>query len=730
MRYTLALSMALSLGAVFLAGASKAPVTVTAQSLLADLAGPDDVAQSRARRLLQEQGPGIAPDLVALLSHPDMRVWAAASNTLSDLAHRLGTPGKERDLKQVADALVAQLRPDTPLEVKERVLRLLPVAVVEKYDLAEVGALLRDPATRERARVALREIGNTEAARELAAAVDEVDAEFVPALADALAAIGNPPALAPLRKLVRDPNPAVRAIAVRGLAREGDLDLLPTLEQVRKKATPETLRDVEDAWLRWLAAVAERGGNVQRVMALYRALYDSSTDDVIRGGALTGLARYGDEGAAKTLAELLREDTPLSPQALYAMRFQQGRAADVLFRDGYPAIHAKYRAQYLQQLATRKSPLLVDTFKAAVAEQDSAVKLAAVQGLVQLGGPEAIEPLKLAAQDAALAPKILRALLQLGRDFAAQGNRDAAGRAYLAAHDLATDDASRAEALEGIKANPIPDSAALLANLLDDAALAAMPIATLEEIRRSVEAAGLADRAAALAAAVNAKLAEPGAVQQIIDYANRTGQQAQWINRLGFIRRWQYVGPFPFVSSEGFQTHIGAPAVDLTAEYPPAQEGTPPLKWQPFEAGDLAAMVPLSSLIGMLEHASAYAYANIHVEADTDAILCLGSDDGVRAWVNGALVHENNTDRGAAVDSDRAPIKLKAGDNAILLQISQNGGGWIFLGRLTQANGVPLTFSDAPAAAPAPAPQPEPTPQSEPAPETPQENSTTQETTA
>lgn len=730
MRNSILIIVTLGLSAALLGGAAKAPITVTAQSLLADLSGPDDVAQSRARRLLQEEGVVVAPDLIALLGHADMRVWAAALNTLADLCHRLGTPGHEAELKQLADHLCAVLRGDSSQEVKERVLRLMPVAAAEKHDLSDVGALLRDATLNERARVALREIGTTEAARELTKAVEGVPAEFVPALAEALASIGNPPAIATLRKLAKHEQPETRAIAVRGLAKLGDIELFPLMQAVRKRATPETLHGVEDAWLRWLDAIGNKGGNVQQLMALYRGLLDASQSEVIRGGAITGLARYGDDGAAKLIAESLREETPLSPQIIYAMRFQQGRAADVLFRDGYPSIHVKYRAPYLQQLALRKNPLFVDTFKTAVSDADSPVKLAAVQGLVGLGGPEAIEPLKVAAQDPALAATIQASLLKLGREFAGQGNREAAGRAFLAAHGLATDDAGRAEALEGIKANPIPEGAALLADLLDDAALAAMPIATLEEIRRTVEAAGLAERASTLDAAVTAKLAEPGAVQQIIDYANTTGQQDRWKNRLGFVRHWQFVGPFSFVSAEGFQTHIGAPAVDLAAEYPPAQEGTPPLKWQPFEAGDLAAMVPLSGLIGMIDHASAYAYANIRVEADTDAVLCLGSDDGVRAWVNGALVHENNVDRGAAVDSDKVPVKLKAGDNALLLQISQNGGGWIFLGRLTQADGKPLMFSDAPAAAPAPAPAPVEEASPAPAPDPQVETAPTQETTA
>jgi HEAT repeat protein len=667
------------------------PMPVTAQSLLADLAGPDDVAQTHARRLLPREGVTVIPELCALLSHEQERVWRAAWNTLSDLAHALGTPDKEDDLRQLADELTDLLKGDTPVPVKERVLKLLPFAVPDQYELNAVGALLKDPATAERARVALREIASEEAARTLSRAVRDVAPEFVPAIAEALGSIGDTVALSQLDKLARDKDAAVRAVAVRGLAQSGDLGLASEMRQAHKKATPETLRDVEDAWLRWLQAAGERGGNVERLMGLYEELLSLSTNDIIRGGAVAGLARYGDERGAKKLSALLQEDTALSSQALYTMRFQQGREADVAFRNGFAAVNPKYRAQYVQQLATRQSPVLVDTFRAALADADLPVKQAALQGLVRLGGAEAIEPLKAAAQDEALRPGIVQSLITLGRDFGTQGNRDAAGRAYLAAHGLAPDDATRSEALEGVKANPSPEAAPLLV-ALDDAALAAMPIATLDEIRRTVEAAGMAERAAALDAVVTAKLAEPGAVAQLITHADATGQGERWKDKLGFVRQWNVAGPFPFLMAEGFQPHINEPAVDINATYASAEGAA--MKWQAVRAEGTAAYVGLDGLFGMLAQSCAYAYATVSVPEDTDAVLTLGSDDGIRAWVNGAQVHDNNIDRGALVDSDLVPVKLTAGQNTILLQISQNGGGWVYVARLTQADGKPLVFEN------------------------------------
>ena len=40
-----------------------------------------------------------------------------------------------------------------------------------------------------------------------------------------------------------------------------------------------------------------------------------------------------------------------------------------------------------------------------------------------------------------------------------------------------------------------------------------------------------------------------------------------------------------------------------------------------------------------------FGYAVIHVDEAQEAVLRLGTDDGVRAWVNGEKVHEHIVDR-------------------------------------------------------------------------------------
>lgn len=62
--------------------------------------------------------------------------------------------------------------------------------------------------------------------------------------------------------------------------------------------------------------------------------------------------------------------------------------------------------------------------------------------------------------------------------------------------------------------------------------------------------------------------------------------------------------------------------------------------------------------------------------------VSLGSDDAVKFWVNGELVHENLVDRPAAADQDRFDIDLREGDNYVVMKIVNNAGGCGFYFKL------------------------------------------------
>ena len=87
---------------------------------------------------------------------------------------------------------------------------------------------------------------------------------------------------------------------------------------------------------------------------------------------------------------------------------------------------------------------------------------------------------------------------------------------------------------------------------------------------------------------------------------------------------------------------------------------------------------------------AAYLKTRLIVPQSHAARLLLGSDDGVKAWLNGVVVLSNNVDRGLTVDQDLALVRLKKGTNDLLLKITQGGGGWAACARIIDSKGEPL----------------------------------------
>jgi CubicO group peptidase (beta-lactamase class C family) len=81
-------------------------------------------------------------------------------------------------------------------------------------------------------------------------------------------------------------------------------------------------------------------------------------------------------------------------------------------------------------------------------------------------------------------------------------------------------------------------------------------------------------------------------------------------------------------------------------------------------------------------HAVAYAWAEIDMPAARAAVLGLGSDDAVKVWLNGRLVHENWTARAVEQDADVVPVLFEKGVNRVLVKVQNVTGSWAFTCRL------------------------------------------------
>ena len=88
--------------------------------------------------------------------------------------------------------------------------------------------------------------------------------------------------------------------------------------------------------------------------------------------------------------------------------------------------------------------------------------------------------------------------------------------------------------------------------------------------------------------------------------------------------------------------------------------------------------VDLDTAITKTDRVVAYAYAEVNSPVQQACILAVGSNDGIRAWLNGEPVLDAPGPRGLQLDHNLVPIALREGRNSLLLKIEERGNRWGF----------------------------------------------------
>ena len=85
-------------------------------------------------------------------------------------------------------------------------------------------------------------------------------------------------------------------------------------------------------------------------------------------------------------------------------------------------------------------------------------------------------------------------------------------------------------------------------------------------------------------------------------------------------------------------------------------------------------------------------YALITLESatvQTGVTMQVGSDDAIKVWLNGVVVHRNPVNRGSGGFQDTFPVDLKHGDNLLLVKVSEGQSNWsMFVGIDADVNAV------------------------------------------
>ena len=107
------------------------------------------------------------------------------------------------------------------------------------------------------------------------------------------------------------------------------------------------------------------------------------------------------------------------------------------------------------------------------------------------------------------------------------------------------------------------------------------------------------------------------------------------------------------------------------------------MKWKAFKCKDIVDLQKFYQG-GRTEDAVAYAYTKISRKEAGKVHLSIGSDDGIKVWLNGKMIHRVLSQRALALDEDGLEGNMNAGDNHLLVKIQQSKGGWGFAVRMLE----------------------------------------------
>jgi len=163
-----------------------------------------------------------------------------------------------------------------------------------------------------------------------------------------------------------------------------------------------------------------------------------------------------------------------------------------------------------------------------------------------------------------------------------------------------------------------------------------------------------------------------------------------------YIHNWVVIGPFPSPQVKEPQPdgsfHLGfykdyldelggetkavlTPETTITYKDEDGKEQSAKAR---IVKADEKGIVDLDKLFST-DYKVAYAFCNILSEKKQDALFYLGSDDGVKVWINGELAHKNYIGRALNHRDDRFTFTLNEGLNPVLVKVIDMISDWGFV---------------------------------------------------
>lgn len=143
-----------------------------------------------------------------------------------------------------------------------------------------------------------------------------------------------------------------------------------------------------------------------------------------------------------------------------------------------------------------------------------------------------------------------------------------------------------------------------------------------------------------------------------------------------FYTDWWIIGPFDNENKKGLTaTFAPEKGFDTTAVI--KGKNDIPVSWKKYDQPQ-SGYIDFAKIFNPSENVVAYARRTIIMDDAKTVRFGIGSNDGVRVWINGKLVLDRQIGRRARINDDIISVPLQKGENNILVKVDQLKRGWGF----------------------------------------------------
>jgi HEAT repeat protein len=508
----------------------------------------------------------------------------------------------------------------------------------------------------------------------------------------------------------KESDPAVRAAAIDCLGRHGepaDVPMLvrlagtgqgPVAEAARKSLDRLGKPGVDEALIGLIESPdASDRATVLGVLASRHTMAAlptlmrlvGGTDAVLAAEVAKALGVMGQGAQLPVLTAMivatenaqLRAACEEAAQAICTRAQDKTAGADVVLGALAQARQPSAKAALLRLLGYTPGPAPLAAVVKAVGDSNSEIRQGAFRTLVSWPDAAAVPHLVELARRAPDSSDAIVALRDGCLRLAAMEEVPMAERlaAYRSVLEVARRPEEKRQAVSGLAEIPSFRSLDLLEGCSRDAALKNEAIRAAIQVARELGTVNY-QRAVAALQEIKGMTDQEDLRKQADDAIKSLKNAGQTTD--GSILAWMLSGPYKLEGKSATELF------DLVFE--PEKPGSK-ADWRPVgQAGvSKSGLVGMDKILGGDERV-AYLKTQITSDRDQEARLEIGSDDGVKVWLNDKIVHANNTVRGCTPGEDKVKVSLNRGVNRLLLKVTQGGGEWAACCRLRAPDGRPL----------------------------------------